>query len=225
MKVFISRKLNDNSIFKEKLNSKGVEIVDESLLEFSPLNFELPQGFDWIFFYSKNGVEFFFNNISTLNSNVKLAAIGPATAEALLKIRDINADFIGDGIPETTAEAFKKIAAGKTVLFVRAEQSKKSIQEILLNELKVLELIVYKNVPKVNFTKSDADILIFTSSLNAETYFKKYTLEKNQQLAAIGKPTAETISMIGYSNVYCAIHPDEISLATLVLKIFENYKP
>jgi uroporphyrinogen-III synthase len=225
MKVFISRKLSEHSIFKEKLSSKGVEVVDESLLEFSPLNFEIPQNFDWIFFYSKNGVEFFFQKKVMLSSNVKLAAIGAATSDVIFKHSGLKADFIGDGIPETTAEAFKKIAAEKTVLFVRAEASKKSIQQILINELNVLELIVYKNVPKNDFPKSDANILLFTSSLNAEAYLKKYPLDSNQQLAAIGKPTAETLMAMGYTEVYITDSPDENALSNLILKISENNKP
>jgi len=225
MKVFISRICDENSIFRKILTEKGISLCDESLIDFSPLDFQVPDDYDWLFFYSKKGVSFFFQANPRLSSKVKIGSIGKGTAKAVLHYFGKEPDFIGDGIPETCAADFKKIAAGQRVIFIRAEESKKSIQNLLKDELTVMELIVYKNVPKIDFAKTDADILVFTSSLNAETYLKKYPAEKNQILAAIGKPSAETIEALGYKDVFCSDSPDETALADLVLKIFENNKP
>jgi uroporphyrinogen-III synthase len=225
MKVFISRICDENSIFRKILTEKSIALCDESLIDFSPLDFHLPQDYDWLFFYSKKGVEYFFAANPKLSNLVKIAALGMGTAAGVLQYAAKTPDFSGDGIPESTAESFKKIAAGQRVLFVRAMESKKSVQNLLSRELTVLELIAYKNVPKIDFAKADADILVFTSSLNAETYLKKYPAEKNQILAAIGKPSAESIAALGYKDVFCSDSPDETALADLVLKIFENNKP
>jgi uroporphyrinogen-III synthase len=225
MKVFISRNCAADSIFRNILTEKGIAVSAESLIDFSPLDFQLPEAFDWIFFYSKKGVEYFFNANPKLSNLVKIAALGMGTAAGVLQYTAKIPDFTGDGIPDTTAKSFKKIAAGQTVLFVRAMESKKSVQNLLSRELTVLELIAYKNVPKNDIIKSDADVLVFTSSLNAEAYLKKYSPEKNQQLAAIGKPTVETMALMGLRDVFCADSPDEASLADLVLKIFQKNKP
>ena len=225
MKVFISRICDENSSFRKILTEKGIALCDESLIDFSPLNFQIPQDYEWLFFYSKKGVYFFFHANPILSTNIKIAALGKGTAAKIIQYFGQEPDFIGDGIPETCAATFKKLAAGKRVIFVRAEESKKSIQNLLNDHLTVLELIAYKNVSKVEFSKTDADILVFTSSLNAETYLKKYPVEKNQILAAIGKPSANTIEALGYKNVFCSDSPDETALAKLVLKIFENNKP
>ena len=225
MKVFISRICDENSIFRKILTEKGIALCDESLIDFSPLDFQVRQDYDWLFFYSKKGVEYFFAANPKLSNLVKIAALGMGTAAGVLQYAAKTPDFTGDGIPESTAESFKKIAAGQRVLFVRAMESKKSVQNLLSRELTVMELIAYKNVPKTDIKKSDADVLVFTSSLNAETYLKKYPAEKNQILAAIGKPSAESIAALGYKDVFCSDSPDETALADLVLKIFENNKP
>jgi uroporphyrinogen-III synthase len=225
MKVFISRDWVHGGIFRKILTEKGIELCAESLIDFSPLDFRLPEVFDWIFFYSKKGVEYFFDANPKLSTDVKIAALGTGTASAVLNYSGKEPDFTGDGNPETTADAFKKIALAKKVLFIRALESKKSVQNLLANDISVSELIVYKNVPKKDISESNADILLFTSSLNAEAYLKKYPLKQYQQLAAIGKPTAETLATMGYTQVYCAESPDENALANLILKIFENNKP
>jgi uroporphyrinogen-III synthase len=222
MKVFISRICDENSIFRKILTEKGIALCDESLIDFSPLDFQVPDDYDWLFFYSKKGVEYFFAANPKLSNLVKIAALGMGTAAGVLQYAAKTPDFSGDGIPESTAESFKKIAAGQRVLFVRAMESKKSVQNLLKDELTVMELIVYKNVPKTDIKKSDADVLVFTSSLNAEAYLKKYSPEKNQQLAAIGKPTVETMALMGFRDVFCADSPQEASLADLVLKIFQK---
>jgi uroporphyrinogen-III synthase len=222
MKVFISRICDENSIFRKILTEKGIALCDESLIDFSPLDFQVPDDYDWLFFYSKKGVEYFFAANPKLSNLVKIAALGMGTAAGVLQYAAKTPDFTGDGIPESTAESFKKIAAGQRVLFVRAMESKKSVQNLLSRELTVLELIAYKNVPKTDIKKSDADVLVFTSSLNAEAYLKKYSPKKNQQLAAIGKPTIETMALMGFTDVFCADSPQEASLADLVLKIFQK---
>jgi len=225
MIVFISRDCDVNCVFSKILNEKGISVVAKSLVDFSPVDFQLPNAFDWIFFYSRRAASYFFLANPSLSPKTRYATIGAGTAAELkLHIGKVP-DFTGDGVPETTASSFKNVALGQTVLFVRAESSKKSIQQLLANELNVLELIVYKNVPKTTVTKTDADILLFTSSLNAEAYLKTHSPEKNQLIAAIGRPTLETIQSMGYQQVYAAENPDENSLAMLIIEIFKNNKP
>ena len=62
-KIFISKKLDSSSIFKTKLENAGFEVWGESLLQLELIPFEKIPSVDWIFFYSQNGVQFFFNQI------------------------------------------------------------------------------------------------------------------------------------------------------------------
>ena len=65
-KIFISKKLDSSSIFKTKLENAGFEVWGESLLQLELIPFEKIPSVDWIFFYSQNGVQFFFNHIKLL---------------------------------------------------------------------------------------------------------------------------------------------------------------
>lgn len=160
------------------------------------------KSFDCLFFYSKKGVEYFFVTKPELSKHIKIAALGTGTASAVLNTTGKTPDFKGDGNPESTAASLKNVAVGQKVLFVRARESKKSIQQLLANKLTVLELIVYKNVPKNDIQKSDADILFFTSAMYAEAYLKKYMAEKHQDAYSIEIKTPSSKALP--SQVLCS---------------------
>lgn len=222
MKIFISRKLEPNSIFKQKLSTLSLEIEDYSLVEFKTHPFELPKEYDWLFFYSKTGVSYFFRQIHKFLSSTKIAALGPGTAEAIEKIFGIVPDFVGNGIPEETAKLFAEKASGQKVVFIRAEESRKSVQSILQNQVTASDVIAYNNIAKAQVDKIDADILVFTSPLNAKAYFSKYSLESFQEVIAIGQTTAEALNTLGINHPFISELPSEESLAELVKTLMEN---
>lgn len=219
-KVFISRDLSEGSVFKEKLSDK-FHIIDRSLIEFSLFPFTTVTDTHWIFFYSKKAVHFYFKGLETYAYSMpdaKLAALGESTALAI-KAKGFEPDFTGTGEPETTAQGFEKYAANQKVLFPRAKNSRKSIQQILSGKIKEIDLIVYENKPSANFEIAYCDILVFTSPLNAETYFEKYKRLDHQLILAIGHTTAAALNKIGINDVLIASEPSEQALADLVLEI------
>lgn len=225
--VFISRTLTDNSLFKKELSIPNVTIIGQSLVRFSPTPFLHIPKTDWIFFYSKKGVQFFFNApiiMALLKENplLKWATIGKGTADELRKY--IPVDFVGNGTPKQTAKAFGNIAAGKKVLFPRAQHSKKSIQQVLKNEIDSYDLVVYRNNTRSDFELPFCDILVFTSPLNTIAYFKKYSLQPKQKVVAIGKTTQQTLYELGIINCYVAAKPSEKEMAKVVNAIL-NQKP
>jgi uroporphyrinogen-III synthase len=220
-KVFISRKLEPNSAFKQKLSTLPLEIEDYSLVEFKSQPFELPKEYDWLFFYSRTGVIYFFRQIHKFLSSTKIAALGPGTAEAIEKIFGIVPDFVGNGIPDETAKQFSEKASGQKVVFIRAEESRKSVQKILQNQVIASDVIAYKNSAKGLVDKIEADILVFTSPLNAKAYFSKYTLESFQKVIAIGQTTAEALNALGIDKPVISEQPAEESLAELVKALTE----
>lgn len=229
-RVFISRDLDSKSIFAKMLGKTDVEIHDLSLIEFERLPFKKTPPTVWTFFYSKQGIRYFFE---TINSNAyltgtrmrmprkitipKYAVFGKASAKFLKDTQGIEADFVGTGDPETTAKAFLKKAKGRKTLFIRGQQSRRSVQELLDGAIESDELVVYNNQARKKFKIPACDYLVFTSPLNVETYYKRYKPKKKQTVIAIGATTAEALLKAGINKMIIASQPSEQKLAEIVL--------
>lgn len=219
-KVFISRLLKSDSIFRKELEKAGFEIWSESLLEFDLVPFEKIPTIDWIFFYSQKGVQFFFNHIRKnnifLDSNIQFAGFGKRTAEVIQSF-GVDCQFVGTGNAITTVSDFSEVAHGKKVLFPRAENSQRSLQQLLDNQVITVDLVIYKNFPKKEFDIPKMNYLIFTSPLNAQVFFQKYKFQKGQKIFSIGKTTAQTLHELGIKEVIFPKNPSEKNLARLLL--------
>lgn len=218
-KIFISRELNSDSIFKIKLEQEGFEIWDESLLKFELVPFEKIPDVDWIFFYSQKGVQFFFNHIRKnnifLSKEIQFAGFGEKTAETIEQFTKCH--FVGTGNAKTTTPAFLKLAKGKKTLFPRANNSQRSVQQLIDNQTIITDLIIYKNFPKKDFNIPQMDYLFFMSPLNAKAFFQKYRLESGQKVFAIGKTTAKALEDLDIKNVIFPKKPSEEELVKLLL--------
>jgi len=216
-RIFITRDLTENSIFKNTLEKQGFTIVGKSLISFTATDFGIKEIPDWVFFYSKNGVRFLLEKVEpTFLNQLKIATIGEGTA-AFLQAQNIQPDFIGNGKPTETAQQFLKVAAGQKVLFPRARNSKKSIQQLLEKEIEVLDLIVYHNEPKKEVKIDDFDVLVFTSPLNVNVCLKIKQLADNQLVIAIGETTATALKKHEINNYLLPEYPSEKSLSDLIL--------
>jgi len=220
MTVFISRELNNYGSFHTILSSAGHEVQGTSLIHLEPMLFAQPPLADWLFFASANAVSFFFNRQRAMHWPIpapKIAALGPATAEAIKKI-GVQSDFCGTGDPEETAMAFAAEAAGQKVLFPAASHSRQSVQRLLAGLVDGLHWSVYDNRPIHAPPRSTADVLVFTSPMNAINYLEHHTVLPGQKVVAIGNTTAETLRGKGIVSVNVAGSPDEIAMAEAVLR-------
>jgi len=223
-KLFISRTLKKGSPLLKSLKHLNLTVIDKSLVEFSPLPFASVPPAEWMFFYSKNGVKFFFEGLDQIEQRVenldhrKWAAIGAGTAK-ILKKHVAKVDFIGTGQPGATAAKLLDKVKSEKILFVRARQSKMSVQRLLKNRMNISDLIVYDNFIKKDFTIPACNFLLFTSPLNATAYFQKYHLQAEQKVLAIGNTTAEALHNLGISEVHIAKAPSEKAMANLILKL------
>lgn len=192
-------------------------MIGTSLIAYSALSFgDLPM-VDWIFFYSKKGVEFFFKGLKTsLPPTIRFATMGAGTANKLIEF-GYQPTFIGTGLPNNTAQLFLKYAATQKVLFPRAITSMRSIQTILEQKLEVYDLVVYTNTIKKSFQIPKVDGLIFTSPLNVHAYFSKYSYE-GQFVVAIGPTTAKVLQEFNIPNKI-ALKPTEKAMALALLDI------
>ena len=214
--IFITRHLVECPIFVEHLQRQGYWVLGESLIEFTPSPFVLKSKPDWLFFYSKKGVDYFFSQIqSNLLNNIRFAAIGPATANAI-KQKGFSCVFIGDGNPSSTAENFLQVAANATVVFPQAAHSRRSIQELLQNDIQATSLVVYQNNKRKNILIPNTEVVVFTSPLNVEAFAANTALDKKYISVAIGKTTATHLKSQGMHCDFIAPSPDQKTLALAV---------
>ncbi len=217
MNLFISRKLSQDSLFHSFVN-EGIEIYDESLIDFTAIPFTKPKT-DWIFFYSKKGIDYYFENLD-FDPSQSYAVLGSATASYFNIKTNHSADFIGNNNAEQIAEKLKKTIDGDSITFIKAINSIESVENHLQESYKSQALAIYNNcIKNVEAIKSmripSCDIVVLTSPMNARAWFD-YKSYANEKVIAIGKTTAfEIKSIINKDVPYCK-HPSESALFQLV---------
>lgn len=215
--AFISRIPSAESDFVRLLKKAGWTVKGAPLVQLEALPIDFVPAADWWFFSSKNAVSFLLQQ-HPVPAGVRLAALGPGTAQAIVQHTGRQPDFVGTGNPVNTAELFVKAAKGFKVLFPGAVQSLQSVLLLVNNRLEGLHLSVYKNTARLDppdMTKADA--LVFTSPLNAQAYCNRFPIEAQQQIVAIGNSTAQMLHNLGYPTVRLASEPTETALAIAVL--------
>lgn len=220
--VFISRQVSENSYFRKALAKHQIDIEARSLIKTFPIVHVLDsfnvKNIDWIFFSSRNGVEYFFNLKPSLSKKVKFGVVGRGSEDSLRKFGHL-ADFVGEnGDINEVAKEFAELVCDQTVMFPRAQDSLLTIQKSLNNTTKIVDLPIYETVIEENIDRSAAEILIFTSPSNVEAYFAVNLLEPGQRVIAIGNSTGKKFDEMGV-NYTLPYSPDEIGLAEAVFGI------
>ncbi|MDG1518094.1 MAG: uroporphyrinogen-III synthase [Flavobacteriales bacterium] len=190
-------------------------LITNSLISFKSINVSnVPQA-DWIFFTSKNSVKFFFKQGLKIE-NCKVACVGRGTHKELATHTN-KINFIGDSvnIKDVGLKFVKKVNEG-TCVFPVSNISKRTIQQFFIDQSKVTDLIVYETKEKSEFSNPKADILIFTSPSNARAYFKKYQLEKHQNVISMGPSTGKQLESLGIKNYKTPKSTGELGLIDLI---------
>jgi hydroxymethylbilane synthase len=221
-RVFISRDISGQSYFRKALEKHHIEIEARSLIRTVPIITKLDsyilKHIDWIFFSSKNAVEYFFQLAPQLPKNVKFGVMGSGSEE-MLRRKGHFTDFVGLGIDSADIACdFAKLTNGATVLFPGAENSLRSIQQLLPADTKVIDLPVYETVWEEDIESTTADVMIFTSPSNVDAYFVDNLLDPYQKVIAIGKSTGKKLEAMGV-NYILPFSPDEVGLAEAVFGI------
>ncbi|RKR85036.1 hydroxymethylbilane synthase [Mucilaginibacter gracilis] len=217
--VFISRDLSDQSYFRKAVEKLGIAVEARSLIRTVPVITKLDpyilKNVDWIFFTSKNAVEYFFELKPQFSKNVKFGVMGSGSENTLRRL-GVLADYTGEGIDSAdVATEFAKLANGTTVLFPGAESPMRSIHQALSADTKIIDLPVYETVALDNIKKTYADIVVFTSPSNVDAYFVDNLMEPNQKVIAIGKSTGKKFDEMGIPYKL-PFSPDEVGLAEAV---------
>jgi len=220
--VLVTRPEHQADELSKRLRELGAEVLCQPAIEISPPADWSPvdsaigdlDNFDWLVFSSSNGVHFFMQRLFALGHDVRrlagirLAAIGPATVEALAEFH-----LVADVQPatyraEALAEALAAQAVGKRVLLLRASRGREVLAEMLSKSGATVEqVIVYesRDVAKADGEIADAisagrvHYVTVTSSAIARSLTSMFgdSLSKTR-LAAISPLTAEVLAELGH---------------------------
>jgi len=225
------------------LSVPTIEIVPPA--DFAPLDTALGRlpRYDWLIFTSANGVAAFMTRLFGSGKDVRalgpvrLAAIGPATAQALKEI-GLAADLMPDTFQaEGLVEALTPhVSAGTRVLLARAQEAREVLPEGLVRLGADVEVApVYqarppKEIPQeaeAAFKEGQVDILTFTSSATVHNFagllgkgrFK--SLAARATVAAIGPITGATLKEYG---LIPQIEPTTFTIPALAAAIIDYFQ-
>ena len=248
-RILVTRARHQASVLSQLLAQRGARPIELPTIDIQATtnNDELVQAilnlkrYQWIVFTSINGVEAFFRQLYGLNldtrtlSELKIGAIGPATAKAL-ETKGIIPDYVPDVFTSggliTGFESWN--IAGQWFLLPRADIADKELSEgIRQLGAEIHEVVAYKTVPATEAISQAVDMLLsnkidvitFTSSStvsNLIAAFRGRELDLNNvKVACIGSKTAASAVKAGLKVDIVA---SEQTIRGLVAAIEEYFK-
>lgn len=246
--IVVTRTRQQASDLTEQLSALGADVIEAPTIDLVPAadqkaidaTLARASSFDWIVFTSANGVEFAKRRLLETGKdvralgNVKFAAIGRATAEALEDKLSVRPDLCPDRfVAEALADEFavRKQIAGKRFLLLRADIARPVLRERLQQggaaevvDLPIYETRVASALPESLLAALDDKTIkwvTFTSSSTArnfvtllgETYRDKLAGVK---LASIGPITTQTMNQLGLEPT---VQADQFDIDGLVKAI------
>lgn len=227
-RILVTRSRAQADDFAEKLRSAGFEPIFFPVIEIQPIenNVALERAlskldcYEWIVFTSVNAVEVVFDQFPSLHwgDGIKIAAVGPKTAEAL-KTRGVSADFVpSEYIPEAILPGLGDLI-GKWVLLPRAEIGRKDLPESIFKAGGVPhEVTVYKTLPTqpdedgLAALRAGVDVITLTSPSTVQNFITvarqngldPLRLPNNPLFACIGPITEQAAQEAGLPNILVA---------------------
>jgi uroporphyrinogen-III synthase len=192
-KLLISRTISEE--VKRQLYDLGIEVYDISLLNIEPLKFGPIPHSDWIFFYSKNGIKYFINQLDEVMFNSikyrKIGVMGDGSNSVLEKTFGKRAEFISSNNIEEEVKRFWDTVEIDHVLFIKSKNSRSSF-EIVEKRDQSSSLITYQNTINKEIVIPNTNYVALTSPLSAEAYMNQIDF-KNKIVFALGRSTQKYI--------------------------------
>ncbi len=235
--VLVTRPAHQAAELAQPLGELGAEVLYQPAIEIRPLSasdtsdrwLALTGKFDWLVFSSSNGVRCFFERLarndldSRALGGVKIAAIGPGTAEEIAKYH-LRADLVPNEYrAESLAQALKGSAAGKRFLLVRASRGREVLAEELIKAGGIVEqVVVYESVdvevadPAIaaRLAAGQIDWTTVTSSAIARSLARLFgNALRKTKLASISPITSATLRELGHEP---AAEAQEYTMAGVV---------
>ncbi len=220
--VLVTRPAHQAGALADPLLELGAEVLVQPAIEIHPPDDWAPvdraidrlREFDWLLFSSRNGVEFFLQRLRERGHDwralgaLKIAAVGPATADALAE-RHLDVDVQPKEYrAESLADELTPLASGQRFLLLRANRGR----EILADSLeeaggKVEQVTVYDSqdvtTPESRITEAmlagAVDWVTVTSSATAQSLVHLFGKSlARTKLVAISPLTATKLTELGY---------------------------
>jgi len=248
LRIVVTRPRRQAASFQEKLRALGARPLLFPAIEISiPENhlalkraLEKLNCYSWMILTSVNGVRAVWGCLedlerTTLPENLKVAAIGPKTDQALLE-RGVKTDFVPD---EYVAEAIMPgldNLEGEWVLLPRADLARPALSNLIEEAGGVAhEIAAYHTVPpqprqeELEAIKKGADVLTFTSSSTVRNFIHLLesvsldprNLPGDPLVACIGPITAQTARESGFE---VSVIADEYTIEGLLEALQEYYQ-
>lgn len=167
------------------------------MIQFTDVNFEIDvSDFEMIFFSSPAAVKSFYSYHPDVM--LPVCCMGRGTAAVIPSGKNII--FVGHGSTEQVAIEFKKwLSNRQKVLFPIGDRSLRRVQEYLRPE-QFCDLQVYTTALHPRPIET-ADIYIFTSPTNAESFLILNRIPAGAKVISMGKRTQEYLTKQGISSI------------------------
>ena len=233
VRILVGRARRQASALSVELKTLGAEVIEVPFIEirpprsYKPLDLALKciAKYDWLILTSVNGVETLQARIQKLRvkpadfSHLQIAAIGPATREALDDMGLKTAVVPERYVAESVVESLRFKVKGKRVLLVRAKVARDVIPRELRKAGAHVDIVeAYETVvPAASQTKLRAlmssptrrpHMITFTSSSTVKNFLellggrKRNALTDGIKLASIGPITSSALRECGLSVDY-----------------------
>ena len=214
-RVVVTRAAEQSAQLVEELKARGAVPVMLPMVAFAPPDNFQPldeairglRGFAWVLLTSQNALRALRERCAALNldlyaafSGVKIAAVGPATAEAVekagLRVAYTASKHQGTALAEELAHDVR----GKRVLLPRSDRANPELVEVLQRlGAKITEVCAYKTVRP---EQSGADATALTKHADAVLFFSPSAVHHLQEL--VGN---ETFADLSRRSLFVAIGP------------------
>ena len=253
MTLLLTRPEGRNAESRRALEDLGARVFEEPLTRTSPLpdeeyaSFDKALGaigsYDWVLFTSAEGVRYSLARASEtagrlavlpdfIPAGVRVAAIGPATAEAVhsagRKPDLVPSDYRAEGLVEALAEAAGGLR-GQRLLLLRAREGRDVIPrdvEAMGGEVDVVPVYRTEGVPDgaaratARLAAGGIDLVVMTSGAAVDELASAMAcrpdLKATTRIAAIGPVTAAKARRQGFDVV---VEPPRATAASLVLAL------
>ncbi|UZP67152.1 uroporphyrinogen-III C-methyltransferase [Desulfovibrio mangrovi] len=247
--VVVTRAREQASGMAAQLRKLGANVIQFPTIKINPLPdysevhaaIRKLDEYEWLIFTSVNGVKHFWLQMAELGldtralGKVKVAAIGPATAD-ILREKGIEPDFIpekyvAEGVVKGLLERGMN---GSKVLLPRAMEAREVLPEELRKAGATVDILpVYETVPAGEakdavmelLEKDELHCVTFGSSSTVDNFFALVspdvvkTHKANLKLASIGPITAKTLESYGFTP---DIQPEDYTIPALVEELKKN---
>jgi uroporphyrinogen III methyltransferase/synthase len=221
-RVLITRPREQAAALRSRLAQRGAHVLSQPAIRISepadwgPVDAALDRlaRYDWLVFSSANGVGYLLDRLVATGGDlrrlggVRLAAIGPGTAEALANYR-LRTDLVpGEYRAEALAAALAGEAAGRRFLLARASRGRGVLaEEVRAAGGEVEQVVVYSSTdvhqpdPDVGaaLAAGRIDWITVTSSAIARSLVRLFGDDlRRAKLASISPITSEALRALGH---------------------------